>query len=77
MRFNPFVSYTPTFQEPDIRNDDTVLHSGQHNQLADAQALREWVKETLACGEWKGALVVPSDVSISFDSRTLVGLTLL
>jgi WD40 repeat protein len=72
----PLSHIHPTFQEPDIRIDSTALHSGQRNQRANAQGLREWVKSTLACGEWKDALVVPASVSISFYSRTLVGLTL-
>jgi WD40 repeat protein len=69
----PLSHIHPTFQELDIRIDSAALHSGQRNQRANAQALREWVQATLACGEWKDALVV---LSISFYSRTLVGLTL-
>ena len=32
--------------------------------------LREWAKATLACSEWKDALVVAASVSISFYSGT-------
>jgi WD40 repeat protein len=64
----PLYHIYSTFLEPDIRIDDAAL---QGNQLT-TQALRlhEWAKATLACGEWKDALVVAASVSISFCSGT-------
>ena len=35
----PLSRLHPTFQEPDIRIDDTALHSWKHNQFANAEAL--------------------------------------
>ena len=63
----PLSHIHPTFQEPDsdIRIGDAALHSWQHNPFANAQALRERAKATLACGEWKDALVVATSVSVS------------
>ena len=70
MRFNPFVSYFPTFLEPDIRIGGAALHSWQHNQLANPRALQEWAKETLTDGSWRDVVVSALNVSISFCSGT-------
>ena len=39
------------------------------NQPASAQALREWANATLACGEWKDALLVAAKVSPMRSAR--------
>ena len=59
-------------------DSDTASNTGEHNEaptpLATSDSctptllLREWVKATLASGEWKDALVVAASASISIYS---------
>ena len=77
----------PTLQEPDIRIDDTALHSWKHNQLANTETLlttaindsRNLTHDALASRalvrtrlrQWDGAIADATEVFVSLLSHAL------